>query len=42
MAGVNSVWMDVLPNLANFAKLLLTGTTDAAKQAGAASGKAWS
>lgn len=42
MAGVNSVWMDVLPNLANFAKLLLTGTTDAAKQAGAASGKVWS
>lgn len=42
MAGVNSVWMDVLPNLAEFAKLLLTGTTDAAKQAGAASGKAWS
>lgn len=42
MAGVNSVWMDVLPNLQNFAKLLLTGTTDAAKQAGAASGKVWS
>ena len=42
MAGVNSVWMDVLPNLQNFAKLLLAGTTDAAKQAGAASGKVWS
>lgn len=42
MAGVNSVWMDVLPNLQNFAKLLLTGTTDAAKQAGVASGKVWS
>lgn len=42
MAGVNSVWMDVLPNLQNFAKLLLTGTTDAARDAGAASGKVWS
>lgn len=42
MAGTNSVWMDVLPNLKKFAMLLLTGTTDAAKQAGAASGKAWS
>ena len=42
MAGVNSVWMDVLPNLQNFAKLLLTGTTDAAREAGTASGKVWS
>ena len=36
------VFIDVLPNLAGFAGLLATGTTEAAGQAGQAAGRAWS
>ena len=36
------VFVDVLPNLAAFAGLLSTGTTEAASQAGRSAGQAWS
>ena len=36
------VFIDVLPNLAGFASLLATGTTEAAGQAGQSAGRAWS
>lgn len=41
MAG-DAVWIDVLPSLGGFAKDLVGGTTKAARDAGDASGSAWS
>ncbi|KFF31645.1 phage tail tape measure protein [Bifidobacterium bombi] len=39
--AVKPAYVPVLPDLAEFAKLLLTGTTDAASQAGQSAGRAW-